>query len=129
MVGDRMLILRSGIIETEFQMVDFDQITDASVEVTLRDILLGLGQTGNVSLTTRGSAETEDGDPQSRRYVLSHVFHPYDLFRLLEHAEYDVKADMAYPNELRPADNSGYRTTYAPDAPASDDHRDSPLIP
>ena len=50
-------------------------------------------------------------------HVLSHIPHPYDVFRFFHRAEYDVKTDIEYPNRLRPDTNPGYPTTYPPNVP------------
>ena len=94
-------------------MVDFDQIVDASVDISLIDIFLGFGRTGSVSLVTRAPPDEKD-NADTTAIVLSHICHPYDVFRFFHRAEFDVKTDIQYPNRLRPPSNPGYPTTYTP---------------
>jgi hypothetical protein len=87
------------------------------VEISYIDVLLGFGRSGSVILTGRGSLASDDNDPNSRPYVLSHVPHPYEVFKFFQRAEYDVKTDLEYPNRFRPPENPGYPTSYPPDIP------------
>ena len=107
------VVLQHGVIEHDVAMVDFDQIVDASVDISLTDIFLGLGRTGSVSLVTRAPASENDNAGQAA-IVLSHICHPYDVLRFFHRAEFDVKTDIQYPNRLRPDTNPGYSTAYVP---------------
>jgi hypothetical protein len=115
-ITDKRVVLESGIIERESEMVDFDQIAGASVEVSLTDIFLGLGRTGSIALVLRGASDVEQDKDTSTPYILSHIAHPYTVFAFFHRAEFDVKTDMEYPNTLRPPANPGYDTHYPPPA-------------
>jgi hypothetical protein len=112
-ITSQRVVFRSGVIEHHVAIVDFDQIVHADMEVDLTDIVLGLGRTGSVSLTTRAVFDAPD-DPEQTPHVLSHVPHPYDVFRFFHRVEFDVKTDIEYPNRLRPDVNPGYPTSYPP---------------
>ncbi len=112
-ITTKRVVSQYGVIEHDVVMVDFDQIADASVDISLTDIFLGLGRTGSVSLVTRASSDEKDNIDRTP-LVLSHIRHPYGVFRLFHRAEFDVKTDIEYPNRLRPDTNSGYSTTYTP---------------
>ena len=116
-ITNKRVLLQSGIIAKDIVMLDFDQTSNASVEIGFLDVFLGFGQSGSLLLTTRGSLGSDETDPGHAMYVLAHIPHPYDMFKFFERAEYDVKTDMEYPNRLRPAENPGYPTTYPPDLP------------
>jgi hypothetical protein len=113
-VTDKRVLLKSGIVAKNVLMLDFDQIGNVSVNIDFLDIFLGFGRSGSIALTTRGSIGPETIDPSPNGYVLSHIPHPYDVFKSLQQAEFDVKTDMEYPNRLRPDANPGYSTTYPP---------------
>jgi hypothetical protein len=115
-ITDRRVLFERGIIESDIDMVDFDQIADASVEVTLFDILAGFGRTGTISLTTRTPLLPTSGNEAAQEHLLSHIAHPHDVFRFFHRTEYDVKADLEYPNAHRPSTNPGYDTHYPPPA-------------
>ena len=111
-ITTQRVVFQSGVIEHDVAMVDFDQIVHADADVDLTDIFLGFGRTGSVRLTTRAPSDTEQDDADETPHVLSHIPHPYDVFRFFHRAEYDVKTDIEYPNRLRPDTNPGYPTTY-----------------
>ena len=111
-ITNQRVVIRSGVIERDVAIVDFDQIVHADMEVDLTDIVLGFGRTGSVSLTTRAADIPED--PEQASHLLSHIAHPYDVLRFFHRAEFDVKTDIEYPNRLRPDVNPGYPTSYPP---------------
>ena len=113
-ITDKRVLLRSGIIERETQMVDFGEVASAWVRTDLLDVIFGFWRTGSLTFVTRGPLTPDRNEEDARPYVLSHVVHPYDVFRFFQRAEYDVKADLEYPNALRPEKNAGYTTTYTP---------------
>ena len=115
-ITGRRVLLESGIIERATETVDFDQIAGATVRRSLSDILLGLGQTGTISLLVRSSSDASPGEEPTTTYALSHIAHPYAVLASFHRAQFDVKTDMEYPNTLRPPANPGYDTTYPPPA-------------
>jgi hypothetical protein len=113
-ITNKRILLKSGIIAKEVLMLDFDQVSNASVVIDFLDVFVGFGQSGSVVLTTRGSPGPEESSGSPGTYVLSHIPHPYNVFKFFQRAEYDVKTDMEYPNGLRPEMNPGYPTSYTP---------------
>lgn len=112
-ITTKRVVSQHGVIEHDVVMADFDQIANASVDISLTDIFLGFGRTGSVSLITRGSLD-EKGNEDQTAILLSHIHRPYAVFGLFHRAEFDVKTDIQYPNRLRPDTNPGYSTTYTP---------------
>ena len=110
-ITSQRVVSQGGVIEHDVTMVDFDQIVDASVEINLADIFLGLGRTGSVSLATRAD---DEGNADQTAIVLSHICHPYGVLRFFHRAEFDVKTDIQYPNRLRPDMNPGYSVSLFP---------------
>ncbi len=113
-VTNRRVIFQSGIIGRDFRFVDFDKITNASVDVGLMDKLLGNGS-GTISIMSAGMMiYGKNGSATPIPYSLSHIAGPYDVFKLFKKVSYDVKTDIEYPNEYRPSNNPGYNTDYSP---------------
>ncbi|MEK7185511.1 MAG: PH domain-containing protein [Patescibacteria group bacterium] len=113
-ITDKRVIFQKGWIGRDFQIVDFDQITNAEVNVGVFDKIFEKGNTGSIHVSTAGSfTQTNQGGYQ--RYTISHVKNPYDVFKFFKKVYHDVKTDIHYPNKLRPEENPGYQTKYNPD--------------
>lgn len=122
-VTDKRIILQSGLIGRDFEFVDYDKIQNATVDVGILDKVL-MQNTGTISIDANRMQTVTDSytDAQGRRhsstgvrnvpFLLSHVTDPYSVFNLFKQVSFDVKADINYPNALRPAANAGYATNY-----------------
>jgi hypothetical protein len=53
--------------------------------------------------------------PEMVPYTLSHITDPYVVFDLFKKTSFNVKADINYPNALRPKEDTGYNTEYKPE--------------
>lgn len=113
-ITDKRVILQKGLIGRDFEIVDFDQITNAEVNVGLIDKLFG-GKTGSILISTAGSFTYTRRGITQRPYTLRHIENPYDVFKFFKKVSYDVKTDIEYPNKFRPQENPGYQTDYKPE--------------
>lgn len=111
-ITHKRVIFQKGWIGRDFEMVDFDQITNAEVNVGLFDKLFGGGNTGSVLISTAGSSVFTDKKSIKIPYVFRNIANPYDVFKLLKKVTHDIKTDIQYPNKFRPTDNPGYQTDY-----------------
>lgn len=112
-ITDKRVILQGGIIGRDFEMVDFDKIQSAEVNVGLLDKLFG-GNSGSISLQTGRVAYVKHGSV-SNPYKMHNLKDPYKVFEQFKKVSHDVKTDIEYPNALRPSDNPGYNTKYDKD--------------
>jgi len=117
---DKRVIIQSGLIGRDFKIIDYDQFKDANVNVNLLDKLIGIN-TGTINIYTgemgiRTSPSYVDGQLRQSSYRISydfyHIENPYKVFELFKKTSFDVKADMDYPNKLRPSENPGFNTKY-----------------
>lgn len=113
-VTNRRAILQGGLIGRDFKIVDFDQLSNAEVNVGIADTLFGHGKTGSILLSTAGTFVQGKYGMRPHPYSMSNVRNPYDVFKFFKRVSYDVKTDVSYPNKLRPDTNPGYQTTYQP---------------
>ena len=112
-VTNTRVIIQRGLIGRDFQIVDFDKVTNADVKVDFLDILFGR-RSGSIMISTAGTiAYTKNGAAQ-RPYTLSHIANPYEVFKFFKEISHAVKTDIEYPNQLRPQSNPGYQTSYTP---------------
>ncbi len=113
-ITDKRILLQKGIIGRDFELVDFDQISNAEVNVGVVDKLFGGGKTGSILLATPGSMTYTRQGPVQRPYMLSNITNPYDVFKFFKQVAHDVKTDIQFPNKYRPGTNTGYGTQYKP---------------
>lgn len=112
-ITDKRVIIQKGWIGRDFEMIDFDQVTNAEVDVGVFDKLFG-GNTGSILVSTAGSFTYVREGAVQKPYTISNVPNPYDVFKFLKKVSHDVKTDIEYPNKMRPAENPGYQTNYDP---------------
>ncbi len=112
-VTDKRVIIQKGLIGRDFQIVDFDKVTNADVKVDFLDILFGK-QSGSISISTAGTIVSSKNGPSQRPYSLRNIKDPYKVFNFFKEISHAVKSDIEYPNQLRPQDNPGYQTQYNP---------------
>lgn len=107
-VTDKRIIIQSGIIGRDFKFLDFDQITDANVDVNIIDKMFG---TGTINISSPGTVTIHKGRT-SYGFSFGNVSSPYEVFKFVKRTEFNVKTDINYPNQLRPTTNPGYNTQY-----------------
>lgn len=111
---EKRVIFQKGWIGRDFEIVDFDQITNAEVNVGVMDKLFG-GESGSILISTAGSFTYVKRGAVSKPYVMRNVINPYEVFKFIKKISHDVKTDIEYPNKLRPSENPGYKTEYNSD--------------
>lgn len=116
-ITDKRVILQTGWIGRDFNIIDFDKITNASINVSLIDKIFGKGDTGNILVISAGSFTGNGSNTfqQALDSVIASIKDPYEVFKFLKKTQFDVKTDIEYPNKLRPNNNPGYQTDYKPE--------------
>jgi len=112
-ITNKRVLLQKGLIGRDFEMVDFDQITNAEVNVGVFDKLFGK-DSGSILLSTAGTFTYTRRGPVQKPYTLSNISNPYEVFKFFKKVSHDVKTDIQYPNKYRPKKNPGYGTDYNP---------------
>jgi len=106
-VTDKRFMLRSGFLGTDFKTIEFDQVNQIEVNVGPVENLINCG-----TLRIDSGRTGRRGATVFDNFV--GIDDPYTVFKLAKKAMMDVKADINYPNALRPAENPGYKSTYTP---------------
>lgn len=104
-VTTRRVMFRGGLWGTSFESVDFDQITDLQVNVGPIEKSIGAG---TISIST---GQANSNRALGRNFI--GISDPYEVFKEIKKVSLDVKADLDYPNKLRPETNPGYKTAYS----------------
>ncbi len=116
-VTDKRVIFQYGIFGRDFTFMDYDKIQNTNVNIGLIDKIF---KTGSIIIFTGFSSGGSRNISLTK--TIANIPNPYEVFKLFNRTEFDVKTDMNYPNELRPEDNPGYKTEYKPDH--TDDSKD-----
>lgn len=113
-ITDKRVIIQKGWIGRDFEAVDFDQITNAEVNVGIFDKLFGNHDTGSILISSAGTLTYTRNGAASKPYTIRNITNPYEVFKFFKKVSHDVKTDIQYPNKLRPQENPGYQTNYEP---------------
>lgn len=112
-ITNKRVLIQTGVIGRDFKMVDFDQITNAEVNVGLFDKVFG-GNSGTILISTAGTFISGKHGPVAAPYNLSNIENPYEVFKFFKKVSHAVKTDVHYPNKYRPKSNPGYNTEVDP---------------
>ena len=95
---DKRIIIRSGLIGIDFRFIYYSDIASVDVKVGLLDRMFKVGD-----LYIKSSTQS---------LVLDDIKSPYQYGDKIQDLVRDLKADINYPNNLRPETNDGYKTRY-----------------
>ena len=95
---DKRIIVRSGLVGIDFKFIYYTDIDSVDVKVGILDRLFKVGD-----LYVKSNTQTA---------VLDDIKSPYIYGDKIQEIVRDLKADMLYPNDLRPEENNGYKTKY-----------------
>lgn len=113
-ITNKRVLVEGGLIGRDLKSLDFDQITDISVNVDLFDKMFGQNS-GSLLVMTAGSfKQTKNGAVPSPNEMDS-IDDPYTVFKKLKEVTHTVKTDIEYPNAMRPSENPGYQTKMTQD--------------
>ncbi len=108
-ITDKRVYCASGLFGVDVVSVEHREISDLAVDVNPLEKLAGVG-------TIRLTPDVARGSGKNRRvshgHRLKHIEDPYEVFRQLKQVSLDIYTDQQYPNQYRPSENPGYRTTY-----------------
>ncbi len=108
-ITDKRTLIQKGLIGRDYVGIEHDQLTSTQVNVGLGDKLFG-DDSGTVLITHAGGQVSKKGSPRPAGLVS--VTDPYAVYSMLNQTSHDVRADIQYPNALRPNENKGYKTEY-----------------
>lgn len=97
-ITNKRVIFQKGLIGIDFEIVDFDKITNAEVNVNILAQLFG-GGSGSILISTAGTWVYGRGIPINRPYTISHIENPYEVFKFFKKISHDVKTDIEFPNK------------------------------
>lgn len=95
---DKRIIIRSGVIGIDFKNLYYTEIEGINCKVGIFDRMFKVGD-----LYIKAYNQSA---------VLMNITTPYFYLEKLQKITLDIKADIHYPNDLRPEENHGYNTKY-----------------
>ena len=99
-ITSRRLIARTGVYGLDFQSIDYSDIANVFVNVSIFERLF---KVGTVVITTSSK----------QALCFFSVEDPYALYKKINKVFIDMKADVHFPNAYRPDNNPGYNTSYS----------------
>lgn len=107
-ITTKRVMLRSGFFGIDIKTIDLDKILNLEVNV---GPLENLFHVGSIRIFSGETTHTKNGI-QSIHDIFKAIAEPYAVFKQLKQSSMDIRADINYPNQLRPDQNPGYSTTY-----------------
>lgn len=95
---NQRIIIKSGIIGININNIYYSDIENINLRIGIIDKML---KVGDIYITSKNKAQ-----------VLWDIEDSINITNKLQKIISDIKADIAYPNALRPSENSGYNTKY-----------------
>ena len=95
---DQRIIIRSGVVSVDFKTFFYSEINEVQIKVGLLDRLF---KVGDIHITAN-----------TKSAVIEDIKNPYEYGNRIQKLVKDIKADISYPNDLRPEENHGYNTKY-----------------
>jgi len=89
-ITEKRVIIKSGIIGTDFKSINFDQIKEALVDVGLIGKIFKVGSikidTGKTNTYSTGGGKNSRGQVKTKTMysVLKHIDHPYETYKLIQ---------------------------------------------
>lgn len=111
MVTDQAIYCLSGVFTTNCKRKTFQEITNVSVHQGIFD---KRHDVGDIFIVT-GVTTNKDGRAVNTGLNILDIDEYMKVYKLITETGRDIYADTMYPNDLRPDNNSGYRTKYNPE--------------
>lgn len=109
-VTDRGIYVSGGTFSYTYEMKPFTDLSHINIHRGIFDQWLGVGDV--VSICSHDGYNSRDSH-SSHGLTICDIADYREVFTMIKNLQTDIYADTQYPNDLRPAENHGYRTQYA----------------
>lgn len=109
-ITDKRVIIKSGFIGMQVSTIMMKDVASVDIRKGVFDSMFGVGDV--YISTVRTPVYT--GKQASFSNAILDIPDAVDVMKLIQKVSYDIKADMDYPNAMRPGSNPGYNTEYNP---------------
>ncbi|MCM1181964.1 MAG: PH domain-containing protein [Roseburia sp.] len=109
-ITDRGIYVSGGTFSYTYEMKPFTDFSHINIHRGIFDQWLGVGDV--VSVCNHDSYNARDSH-SSHGLSICDIADYREVFSMVKRLQTDIYADTQFPNDLRPAQNHGYRTRYA----------------
>ena len=95
---DKRIIIKRGFLAPNIISIYYSSITSINLRIGVIEKACKVGDIYIVS---------ENG-----KFIIEDISNPYYIYSELQRIANDIKSDIIYPNNLRPSENNGYKTSY-----------------
>lgn len=95
---DKRIIIKRGFLAPNIISIYYSSITSINLRIGVIEKACEVGDIYIVS---------ENG-----KFIIEDISNPYYIYSELQRIANDIKSDIIYPNNLRPSENNGYKTSY-----------------
>lgn len=95
---DKRIIIKRGFLAPNIISIYYSSITSINLRIGIIEKACKVGDIYIVS---------ENG-----KFIIEDISNPYYIYSELQRIANDIKSDIIYPNNLRPSENDGYKTSY-----------------
>ena len=111
MVTDRAIYATSGVFTTKCDRKTFQEVTNVSFHQGIIDKKFNVG---DVFIAT-GQTVNTNGRVKQLGINIIDIDDYLKVYKLITRTGTDIYSDTMYPNDLRPKENHGYKTSYTPE--------------
>lgn len=94
------IVIKTGFIGANISSINYSSISSVNLKIGIIERLCKVGDIYIVA--------------DNKKYILEDIKDPYFIYEKLQKIANDIKSDIIYPNNYRPSENNGYKTSYNP---------------
>lgn len=113
-ITDKAVYRADGVFAKRFTMKPFAELSHVDLRRSVFDQWFDVG---DVVLTSAHASPNPNGNATDAEIIIEDTADYFKVFHLVKRLQEDLYADAMYPNQLRPAENHGYRTEYVQQEP------------
>lgn len=98
-ITQNRIIIQTGFIESKFETIYYDEVTDVSLKIDFLDKYLKVGE---ITISKKDD------------FKILYLEDPVDNYQKIQKIIFDIKTDIKYPNATRPTKNEEYKSNYRP---------------
>lgn len=111
-ITNRRVITRTGIVGLDFESIDYADMSNVRVDVSILERLFKVGTIFISTEKNMSFAMNRNAMTNVNLFQFCAIEKPYEVYKILNKIYVDMKSDIQYPNAMRPETNPGYHSKY-----------------